>query len=126
MVDATSSSTRLFRLHRPDASRVEISGTFTGWDETPIALDPSGDGWWTIELELPVGDHEFQYLIDRSTRLADYAANGVRLNSFGQWVSLLTVEPIPQPVAPAPEKTRAKVTVVGRIGASSETPAKAA
>ena len=117
MVDATSSSTRRFRIHRPDASRVEISGTFTNWDESPLALMHAGEGWWTIELELPVGDHEFQYLIDRSTRLADYAANGVRLNRFGQWVSLLTIEPVPTPATPVAQTTPDEVTIVGRIGA---------
>lgn len=126
MVDATSSSTRRFRIHRPNASRVELSGTFTGWDASPIALQHAGDGWWTVELELPAGDHEFQYLVDRSTRIADYAANGVKLNACGQWVSLLTVEPATQPVEPSRETSPVKVTVVGRIGASTKESARAA
>ncbi|MBL0926526.1 MAG: hypothetical protein IBJ11_02595 [Phycisphaerales bacterium] len=82
-----------FRLFAPDARTVEILGSFTGWHDQPVAMRPHGDGWWSARLELLPGDHEFQYLIDRTVWLADYAAGGVRLSRLGSWVSLLTISP---------------------------------
>jgi len=92
MVTNTTSGSKLFRLHRPGASRVALSGSFTGWDADAISMTDAGDGWWEIELVLAAGDYDFQYVVDGWIRIADYAANGVKLNAFGQWVSLLTIE----------------------------------
>jgi len=86
--------------------RVEISGSFTDWDAGRLEMINAGDGWWELELDLPAGDYEFQYVIDHHTRLADFAANGVRLNGFGQWVSTLMIAPTRE----------VPVVVIGRIG----------
>jgi len=48
-------------------------------------------GWWTAEIDLGPGDHEFQYLVDNDHWLADYAAGGLRLNRYGTWVSQLHI-----------------------------------
>jgi len=106
MVSATLRNGHFFRLFRPEASRVELSGNFTDWDANRIELSKTDDGWWEIELDLLPGDYEFQYVIDHHIRLADFAANGVKLNGFGQWVSLLMVA----------DKPETPVVVIGRIG----------
>jgi hypothetical protein len=56
-----------------------------------MLCEPSG--WWTAELFLPAGDHLFNYLVDGSIWLADFAASGVKSNGYGGWVSQLHVEP---------------------------------
>ena len=91
MVTQTGEGRVSFRIHVPDAGRVEVLGSFTNWHEGPIELDALGDGWFELTIELEPGDHEFQYLVDSRSWLADYAAGGVRLNRFGTWVSLLHV-----------------------------------
>lgn len=112
MVSTTAGAGRRFRIHRPAAHAVRISGCFTGWDEGAIDLQPVGDGWWEVELDLDPGDYEFQYVVDGHSRLADYAASGVKLNGFGQWVSLLIV------TAGKPVETveQASPVVIARIG----------
>jgi len=80
-----------FRCFNPDASSIEILGSFTGWRDRPIRMTKTTDGWWHADVELASGDHEFQYLVNSQEWLADYAAGGLRMNKFGSWVSLLSV-----------------------------------
>ncbi|MCK4873105.1 MAG: hypothetical protein KAS72_10300 [Phycisphaerales bacterium] len=91
-----------FELFMPDARDVRVAGTFTGWEERAIRMDGPDEGWWTLCLHLPQGEHEFQYLVDDGVWLADYAAHGVKRNQYGLWVSLLRVEAAPVPAASLP------------------------
>ena len=91
MVTTTDSGLTKFRIYVPDGERVQLLGTFTGWHDQPISMDPVGDGWHEAALEIRAGDHEFQYLIDGRRWLADYAAGGMKRNEFGCWVSQLHV-----------------------------------
>lgn len=115
MVEPTGDGGVRFRVFVSDAERVEVRGSFTSWDTDPVSLDrePDTDGWWVGSLTLPPGLHEFQYVIDGEGRLADYAANGVRQDAFGEWVSQLVIEHAGpdviariEPDAPAPQGTK--------------------
>ncbi len=92
MVEQHEHGTTTFKVFAPHASHVELVGTFTGWHDRPVAMCRGDDGWWRVSMELVPGDHEFQYLIDGREWRADYAAGGLRVNEFGTWVSLLTVD----------------------------------
>lgn len=91
MVSTSDDGSLLFRLHAPSARSVEIVGTFTRWSASPIAMRPTGQGWWFARVTPPPGDHEFYYSLDGRRCLADYAAGGVRLARYGRWMSLLHV-----------------------------------
>ena len=91
MVSLTGSGSVSFRVFAPQAARVQLVGSFTGWREGAVGMERTDEGWHRVELELAPGDHEFQYLMDGSVWLADYAAGGVRMNEFGTWVSRLHV-----------------------------------
>jgi 1,4-alpha-glucan branching enzyme len=80
-----------FKVFAPHAATVEVLGSFTGWFARPVALVRSPEGWWIGRVGVKPGDHDFQYRIDGEALMADYAAHGVRLNPFGQWVSRLAV-----------------------------------
>jgi len=104
MVSITERGTAIFRVFDQFAGSVEIRGTFTGWHAHPVAMELKGNGWWEAEIGVAPGDHEFQYLIDRSRWTTDYAASGVRLTRLGTWASLLHVpdpdlEPVVKPTA---------------------------
>ncbi len=94
MVTRLDSGEWEFRTFVPLAAFVEILGTFTGWHDEPLAMLPDGSGWWTARLQLPPGEHEFQYRIDGRAWQADYAAHGVRLARHGAWLSRLNVPKI--------------------------------
>jgi len=91
MVHLTADGRTRFRVFAPEAERVELLGCFTGWHDNPIRMMKSREGWHEAECELDGGDYEFQYLVDGATWLADYAAGGVKMNVFGNWVSQLHV-----------------------------------
>ena len=82
-----------FRVYVGMADRVEVVGTFTGWCEKPVAMKQTGDGWWTVSLRLPPGDHRFRYRVDGHVWMTDYAAAGVARTRAGDWDSLLAVKP---------------------------------
>lgn len=80
-----------FRVYLPEASRVELVGSFTAWRTRAIRMEREDTGWWSVTVEVPVGDHDFSYLVDDSVWMADYAASGVKRNPFGGWVSQIHV-----------------------------------
>jgi 1,4-alpha-glucan branching enzyme len=81
----------VFRVYLPQASEVQLVGSFTGWRDRAVAMTREDTGWWSVAVPLPEGEHDFCYLVNSSTWLADYAASGVKRNSFGGWVSQLHV-----------------------------------
>lgn len=93
MVTPQDDGAHLFEVFVPQARTVSLAGTFCGWSPEAHPLQPRGDGWWTCRLNLPAGDHAFQYVIDGRDWIADFAAGGVERNGFGCWVSRLWVRP---------------------------------
>lgn len=92
MVTVLSGGKAEFRLFAPDASGVELCGTFTGWESNAVTMTRNETGWWTLSMDLPPGDHEFQYRVDAGKRwLTDYAAHGVKRSKLGSWVSMIHV-----------------------------------
>lgn len=98
----------LFRVYMPDAAEVQLVGSFSGWKTGMNQMSREDTGWWTITVPLAPGDHDFCYLVNDSTWVADYAASGVKRNSFGGWVSQIHVpapdtalQPVVRAVSPA-------------------------
>lgn len=91
MVSNSPDGTCGFRVYLPHAAKVELLGTFTDWRERRIAMTRRHPGWWEAAVAIDAGEHEFCYLVDNSVWLADYAAHGVKLNSYGSWTSRLSV-----------------------------------
>jgi 1,4-alpha-glucan branching enzyme len=91
MVICEHGSRHTFRVYLPEATHVELVGAFTDWRCRPIRMVREHTGWWTAAADLPPGDHDFCYLVNGSTWLADYAASGVKRNGFGGWVSQISV-----------------------------------
>ena len=45
------------------STKVELAGTFNGWK--PVTMNPVDDHQlWQLELELPLGHHEFKFVVD--------------------------------------------------------------
>ena len=91
MVSHTNESVFTFRMFSPGSESVWVVGDFTGWERSAVHMVKGVDGWWSAEVDLPEGEHEFCYLVDSTTWLPDYAAHGVRRNSAGGWVSRVHV-----------------------------------
>ena len=79
-----------FVIYQPEAERVELAGSFSGWKKIP--LKPAGSsGYWEITLELSEGDHRFSYIIEGNLRLADPTIAVRETDDFGGENSILAV-----------------------------------
>lgn len=82
-----------FRMFHQGAGRVDVVGTFTGWQASPVRMQCDADGWWSARVAVEAGEHRFAYLVDGRSYLADFAAHGIERDRFGGLVSLLAIEP---------------------------------
>ena len=80
-----------FVLYAPGATRVTVAGTFNQWDPNAAPLVPAGtSGVWTATLALPVGQHQYAFVVDRRRWMQDPAAPAVD-DGFGRRNSLVAV-----------------------------------
>lgn len=82
----------LFRLPMPQVSRVQIIGSFNGWN--PRGYDMQWDATrreWTLRVKLPRGRHEYAFLVDGRTVVADPQAFLYSEDGFGHRNALLII-----------------------------------
>lgn len=80
-----------FVLYNPEAVSVQISGSFTDWNNIPMKMaGPSG--YWEIELDVVKGEHKYLYIIGDDKRIADPTILMREKDDFGSENSVLLVE----------------------------------
>lgn len=80
-----------FVLYAPEAQQVAVAGTFNGWDPRAAPLVRTGTaGVWTTTLALPVGQHQYTFVVDGERWVADPAAPSVG-DGFGRRNSVIAV-----------------------------------
>jgi len=64
-----------FELRAPGAQSAFIAGDFNDWDDSSIRMRKMSrqDGHFVRILDLPVGRHEFKYLVDGEWRCCPHA-----------------------------------------------------
>ena len=72
----------------PHAHTVVLVGSFNGWSGRPLELGT--DGWWTAEMSLPPGEHEYLFLVD-GTPWNDPFDDGRTANAWGGHYSVRVV-----------------------------------
>jgi hypothetical protein len=89
--EETKLASHRFIIFQPDADRIEITGSFTGWKSLP--MKPAGDsGYWEITLDLPEGEHRYSYILEGSKRFADPTILTREQDDFGGENSILEVK----------------------------------
>jgi hypothetical protein len=73
------------------ARTVCLSGSFNNWSEDSHCMKPIFDVW-SIELSLPPGRHEYQFVVDGLIRRDDPRNVLAEDNGFGMKNSILFVE----------------------------------
>jgi len=86
-----SPNSNRFVLFEPVADRVELTGSFTGWQR--VAMQRLGaSGYWELRLPVPAGEHRFAYILNGEKRMADPTLPAVERDDFGGENSILDVE----------------------------------
>ncbi|MGB5748504.1 MAG: glycogen-binding domain-containing protein [Desulfobacterales bacterium] len=83
-------TTHRFVLFQPDASRVEITGSFLGWEAVPMKKTGTS-GYWEAVLELPAGEHRLCYILEGGRRIPDPTIPIREKDDFGGENSILAV-----------------------------------
>jgi len=80
-----------FVLYAPDAKQVALAGTFNQWNQAATPLVRAGnDGVWTATLSLPVGEHQYAFVVNGHRWVTDPAAPAMD-DGFGRRNSVLAV-----------------------------------
>lgn len=79
-----------FFCEAPSAEQVFLTGDFNEWQPTTLPMRRMPDGWWTTDLELAHGYHQYLFLVDGKPAL-DPKATGKTRNARGEPVSLVAV-----------------------------------
>ena len=93
MTQVTRDGRVRFRFYRRDAAQVKVAGDFNQWSGDRLVMQPQGDGWWTAEAQLPVGDYRFRYWVDGDW-FTDYAAHGIEYAPTGINSMLVVPKPL--------------------------------
>lgn len=76
-----------------EAQSVALIGDFNDWQPTPMVKDTASGGW-TVSIPLPVGRHQYQFLLDGTRHVTDPTAP-MASGDFGSPNSVVTVSPRP-------------------------------
>src|SRR2546430_778501 len=80
-----------FVLYAPGAQRVTVAGTFNQWDQNAAPLRPAGtNGVWATTLAVPIGQHQYAFIVDGERWVADPRAPAVD-DGFGRRNSVVAV-----------------------------------
>ncbi len=80
-----------FILVAPNARQVALAGTFNSWDPAAAPLVRAGaEGTWTVTVALPVGQHQYSFIVDGRRWVPDPAAPAVD-DGFGRRNSVVSV-----------------------------------
>jgi hypothetical protein len=80
-----------FVIYEPNASQVELIGSFTDWQKTPM-MPIGATGYWELRLNLPSGQHRFAYILDGNRQITDPTMPVREKDDFGGENSILNVE----------------------------------
>lgn len=76
-----------FELDKPEADVVEIVGAWNGWE--PETMKKFKNGKHKLALDLPEGEHQFRYLVDRAEWENEPEADKLIANGHGSQNSVI-------------------------------------
>src|SRR5215831_18944492 len=79
-----------FFYSAPEAAAVYLIGDFNGWNPNAHPLRRRDHGWWSLQVRLEPGHHEYLFVVDGIPKL-DPHATGTTRNARYKSVSLVAV-----------------------------------
>ncbi|MFC1839944.1 glycogen-binding domain-containing protein [Thermodesulfobacteriota bacterium] len=80
-----------FVIFQPEASNVQIAGSFTNWNNIPLKMVGPG-GYWEIELDVARGEHKYVFIVGDDKKITDPTILMKEEDDFGSENSVLVVE----------------------------------
>ncbi len=84
-------ASKRFVIFEPSADRVELTGSFNGWQRMEM-IRVGSTGYWELNIELPGGEHRFAYILDGNKQMADPTQPGREKDDFGGENSIINVK----------------------------------
>ena len=53
-----------FELHKPEAQRVSLAGSFNRWDVDKTPMKRTSKGTWQVSVSLEPGRYEYRFCVD--------------------------------------------------------------
>jgi hypothetical protein len=88
--DASGTQVVRFILTAPNARSVSLVGDFNGWDPGATSLEQE-NGVWTVVIPVTPGRHQYGFVLDGSTWIADPAAPRSADSDYGSSNSVVYV-----------------------------------
>jgi hypothetical protein len=82
-----------FELTAPDARNVWLAGSFNDWQGERLPLTAGAGGVWSTTLALPLGEHQYQFVVDGERWIPDPTAHAQVDDGFGGTNSVIVVGP---------------------------------
>jgi 1,4-alpha-glucan branching enzyme len=79
-----------FHFAAPSAQSVYLVGDFNWWNPTSHPMRRRENGWWSIEVQLTHGHHQYLFMVDDEPVL-DPKGTGIARNGRNEQVSLMAV-----------------------------------
>ncbi|MDP6561524.1 MAG: isoamylase early set domain-containing protein [Candidatus Peribacteraceae bacterium] len=81
-----------FSLFAPEATSVSVAGSFNGWQIDKHPMKQKKDGNWTKKTSLPIGRHEYQFVINGEIWESDKNAEKYCPNDHGGMNAVIVLE----------------------------------
>ena len=79
-----------FYLAGPEAKSVYLMGDFNDWNPASLPMQRRIDGWWSIQVPLTHGHHQYLFLVDGTPTLDPHATGVVQVDRYAK-VSVIAV-----------------------------------
>ncbi len=79
-----------FEYYAPEAQKVELAGSFNGWNPAQTPMKKNHDGKWKVSLNLASGRYEYRYRVDDGWQNDQRPVECVP-NTFGSWNCVVAV-----------------------------------
>jgi hypothetical protein len=80
-----------FELADPNARAVAVAGSFNGWRAEALPMRRDAGGVWSVTVPLPLGEYQYQFVVDGDRWVSDPTAHALEDDGFGGRNSVIVV-----------------------------------
>ncbi len=105
-----------FSYYDPNASTVNLAGSFNGWNKDSNPMVKDSEGLWTIEIELSPGTYQYKFVIDGNSWVEDPYGFDYTDDGYGGFNSVITIIETANGIAISMPKDKFEISYRSAIG----------